>query len=334
LGAATLLAIVVFGAALAPASAAAPGEDPPAAQPGGFTAPVAGQVSYAEKGAFTISWNAGDVAAESWRVVRAHGYVDLDGGCAGVSYERDTALETTQTTVLMPKQYARRCYVYRVWPSTADPGSEPTYVSGTVRVLKPWTGTYNLYRTGVFSTQRTMTWCVAASVQMMLNIIHGRQDHSRESQERYIRFARKNDQYTTAEAKGTDAQGWAATLARFGGGTGYHSVSTQTYRSSIRSMARRMRETGKPVGLIVAHSGHAWVATGFEASADPAMDPSAEVTAVYVMGPLYPRQTRGGYDMPPNTRLSYDRLKSFHTRYYDSAGPKNPWENTFVTIQP
>jgi hypothetical protein len=271
---------------------------------------------------------------DSWRVVRSRGYIDINGGCEGANYEPDVTLKTVDTSVLMPKQYARRCYYFSVWPSGSDPASDPTYVSGPVRMLKPWAGTYNLYRDGVFSTQRTITWCVAASVQMMLNIIYGTDDHSRESQERYIRFARKNDHYSTAEAKGTDAQGWAATLERFGGGNGYHAVSTQTYRASIRGLARRMRETGKPVGLIVAHSSHAWVAVGFDATADPAIDHTAEVTAVYVMGPLYPRQRRGGYDMPPNTRLPYDRLKSFHTRYYDSAGPNNPWEGTFVTIQP
>ena len=39
-----------------------------------------------------------------------------------------------------------------------------------------WSGRYDLYRSGVFSSQQTMTWCVAASVQMMLNIVRGQSD--------------------------------------------------------------------------------------------------------------------------------------------------------------
>ena len=74
--------------------------------------------------------------------------------------------------------------------------------------------------------------------------------------------------------------------------------------------------------------------TGFSATADPALDPQATITAVYVMGPLYPRKPHDGYDPSPDTRLSFDQLKSYFTRYYDSLGPHNPWEGSFVTILP
>jgi hypothetical protein len=268
--------------------------------------------------------------------------VDLNGGCDAAILAPDAELDSADPTLVVPGQLPNRCYQFAVWAVTAPPeeppagASEdpPTYVSGVVRVLKTWMGKQNLYRSGVFVTQKTMTWCVAASVQMMINVIRGTSDHSRETQQKYIKYARKNDLYTTAEAKGTDAMGWVRTLARFGGGDGYHVVSSSSYKWAVRTAVKRLRQTTKPVGLIVMHSNHAWVLTGFEATADPALDPSFQVTALYVSGPLYPRQSSGGYDMPPNTRVSYDRMKSFLTRYYDSVGPNNPWEGTYVTIQP
>jgi hypothetical protein len=70
-----------------------------------------------------------------------------------------------------------------------------------------------------------------------------------------------------------------------------------------------MRETGRPVGLLVWHGAHAWVLHGFEASADPLRDPAATITAVYVSDPWYPRaSSTWGASPKPNTRLSITQL--------------------------
>src|SRR5918992_3886735 len=42
--------------------------------------------------------------------------------------------------------------------------------------LPRWTGGVNLYRTGVFSTQKTWIWCTAAGAQISRNIVLGRSD--------------------------------------------------------------------------------------------------------------------------------------------------------------
>lgn len=169
---------------------------------------------------------------------------------------------------------------------------------------------------------------------MMLNIVNHTKDHTSANQERYITYARRNDLYQSPAAKGSDAQGWAAALVHFGAGDSYKVVSNPRYKPSIQEAVRRLRATGKPVGLIVAHSNHAWVLTGFEATTDPAIDENAQITALYVMGSLWPRKSSNGYDPPPNTRLTFDELRKFHTRYYDKSGPDNPWEGMFVTIVP
>ena len=73
-----------------------------------------------------------------------------------------------------------------------------------------------------------------------------------------------------------------------------------------------MRANHRPVGLFVDAGGHAWVMTGFEATADPASTASFKVTSVQAMGPLYPDGTIGGkpYDPGPGTWLSLDQLRS------------------------
>lgn len=290
-------------------------------------------VTYAARGDLTVSWNAGDVTTDAWRLVRSSGQLDIDGGCDAVTYASQAPIATTTRSVVVAGQQADRCYRFAVWAGNSVSGN-PTWVSGTVRTLTTWNGRYNLYHHGVFASQATMTWCVAASMEMMLNIIKGQQDSSSADQEAYIVYARRNDLYTTPKAKGTDARGWAIALQHFGGGD-YHDVSSPRFKASIRAAVRRLRETGKPVGLVVAHSNHAWVLTGFEASADPALVYTAQITAFYVSGPLWPRSaSSGGYDPPPNTRLTYDQLRQFHTRYYDSRGPNNPWEGTFVSVLP
>jgi hypothetical protein len=197
-----------------------------------------------------------------------------------------------------------------------------------------WSGHEDLYRSGVFSSQKTLTWCVAASVQMMLNIVEGTHDHSRANQKRYIRYARKHDRYYDPSIPGTDGQGWVDDLHHFGGLASYHVVASRHYRGAIRSAVVRLRNTGEPVGLIVDYHNHAWVMTGFEASTDPAVDPGFTLKAVYVMGPLYPRPAHGGLDPPPDTRLTYQQLKAFLTPYIDTEKPHNPWEGAYVTIQP
>jgi hypothetical protein len=198
-----------------------------------------------------------------------------------------------------------------------------------------WSGRYDLYRKGVFSTQKTIRWCVAASIQMMLNIIDGTADHSRDNQLRYIRYARQHDLFRDPAVTGTDPKGWVASLNHFRGLADYHVVSSNTYANAIRSAVRRLRATGEPVGLIVDHHYHAWVMTGFESSTDPAVDHGFRLTAVYIMGPLYPRPPHNGMDPSPDTRLSYRRMKDFLNRYRGAAvAPNNPWEGTYVTIQP
>ena len=95
----------------------------------------------------------------------------------------------------------------------------------------------------------------------------------------------------------------------------------------------RLRLTGLPVALAVSHGNHGWILTGFRATADPATTSSFRVTSVRVTGPLYGLQSKNGYDMPPNTKLTIAELKRFFTpwRY---APKRMVWDGRYVSIQP
>ena len=112
-------------------------------------------------------------------------------------------------------------------------------------------------------------------------------------------------------------------------------VGSDSFKGAVRSAVKRLRVTHQPVGLIIDHHYHAWVMTGFEASADPKVDSSFVVQAVYIMGPLYPRpQQSNGLDPPPDTRLTRRELAHYLNTYIDHLKPNGPWEGKYVTIQP
>jgi hypothetical protein len=94
-----------------------------------------------------------------------------------------------------------------------------------------------------------------------------------------------------------------------------------------------LRRTNLPVGITVANGGHAWVLTGFTATADPLSTTSFTVTSVRVVGPLFGLQSRNGYDMPPDTKLTPAQLRHYFTPW--KYAPKRMiWDGTYVSIQP
>ncbi len=162
----------------------------------------------------------------------------------------------------------------------------------------------NLFRSGDFVSQVTSRTCVGASIQMMVNI-GGPDDRTRKTQLRFWDLARD---LSSSRWGGTNARGWAEALTDLGEGT-YVVDSRDDLRLAVTKAARVIRQTGSPVGLLVWHGAHAWVMHGFEATADPLVNPLARVTAVYVSDPWYPRvSSTYGPSAPPNARLTVAQL--------------------------
>ena len=153
--------------------------------------------------------------------------------------------------------------------------------------------TLDLSAPGDFVAQANFVQCVGASMQMMLNMIRAEDDRTAETQRNLQVLARSLSGLRPGgnERKGASVRGWTAGLNRLGGGP-YRTVGTADLAASLKLAARAMRETGRPVGLLVWRGRHAWVMAGFTATADPRLTGEFEVTRVIVLDPLYPYGSR------------------------------------------
>ena len=203
----------------------------------------------------------------------------------------------------------------------------------TDAALPRWRGGIDLHRSGVFSTQKTWHWCTAANVQIMRNIVEGRTNHGKAQQRRFFDYMRAHDRYPIPLRDGVDPVGWTAGLRHYVDPR-YHLVSSGSFQAALRSAVRNLRLTDLPVGITVAHGNHAWVLTGFSATADPAKTSYFRVTSVRVTGPLWGLQNRTyGYDMHPDKELTRKQLKRFFTPWH-YAGIQMVWEGDWVSVQP
>ena len=218
-------------------------------------------------------------------------------------------------------------------PSVAATTPVPAPGPGVqVAALAPWTGGVNVYRKGVFTTQKSWLWCTAASIQIIRNIVRGTRDHTAKSQRHYFNWMRKRNRYSLPLSAGVDAQGWAAGMRHFVDAR-YRLIASKTFDSALRLAVIRLRKTNLPVGVTVSRGNHAWILTGFTATADPAATRDFKVTSVRVTGPLYGLQSKNGYDMKPNKKLTVAQFRRFFTpwRY---APKRMIWDGRFVSVQP
>jgi hypothetical protein len=199
--------------------------------------------------------------------------------------------------------------------------------------LSRWTGGIDLYRSGVFTTQKSWLWCTAADVQIIRNIADHQADHSTASQQRYFDYMRGHNRYRIPVSDGVDPAGWTAGLRHFVDGR-YRLYASRSFDSALRSAVTNLRKTNLPVAITVSHGNHAWVLTGFTATADPATTSHFNVTSVRVVGPLWGLQSRSyGYDMRADTKLTPSQLRGFFTPWHYTSVPM-AWEDRWVSVQP
>ena len=213
-------------------------------------------------------------------------------------------------------------------PATSAPDPTPSPVPATpAPPLKAYA--LNLYRAGDFVAQYTFEWCVGASLQMALNITTDDEDTSRAYQE---------ELWTMAQARsdspfgGANPLGWTAALNDLGVGP-YQLVSIPDFDEALRVAAAAIRETRRPVGLVMWRGRHAWVMSGFESMGDPRVRDDFRVTGVRVLDPLYPHgSTVWGPSPKPNALVSPSTLaRQFVIR---DRGRHEPWCSAGVSPGP
>jgi hypothetical protein len=159
----------------------------------------------------------------------------------------------------------------------------------------------NLYRRGDYVAQYTFEWCVGASLQMALNMTTAQSDTSRAYQKELWEMAQAR---SSSPFGGANPRGWTAALNDLGIGP-YVLVSIPTFDEALRVAATAIRETKRPVGLVMWRGRHAWVMSGFESDGDPAAHADVTVTGIRVLDPLYPHGSRAWGPSPrPNALVS------------------------------
>lgn len=167
----------------------------------------------------------------------------------------------------------------------------------------------DLHRRQAHVRQVTTAMCVPASMQIMINLMSGgAPDRTEETQRELYALARSYSPWITPDRRGAAANGWAAGLEYLGYGN-FEPQGLPTLDEALRTAARQMRFLNKPVGLIVWSGDHAWVMSGFRATADPAWTDNFDVTAVWIEDPWSGRTDRTwGKGLAPHTLVSRDDL--------------------------
>ena len=159
---------------------------------------------------------------------------------------------------------------------------------------------------GDFVAQTNFVQCVGASMQMMLNMIQPSNDRTAKTQLSLQKLARSlsGPSRTGFQRQGASVRGWMNGLNQLAAGP-YRLVGAATLDEAMQTAALAIRTTGKPVGLLVWHGRHAWVMSGFEATADPLRDSTFQVTKAVVLDPLYPHGSlRWGASPSPRLAVS------------------------------
>lgn len=188
------------------------------------------------------------------------------------------------------------------------PTPSPTPASVPTPAPAPRAFALNLYQEGDFVPQYTFEWCVAASIQIMHNLIDDTgggtwADRVQQGQLWEMARARSSNSFN-----GANPLGWAEVLTKVGMGS-YTVVSIADYQEALRTAARAIADTGRPVGLVMWRGRHVWVMSGFTSLGDPDRFPRFSVTGIRVQDPLYPYgDERWGPSPAPNALLTPKQL--------------------------
>ena len=267
---------------------------------------------------------AGTVPGGSVAAIRPAPTVTASGAPAATSRTVEPAASSPAVLPALPGQA----------PTTA-PTRSPALEPSPALDPPPREGPFeiDLYEKGDFVSEASKIWCVPAAMQTMINIMSPGADEATATQKRYYALARKLSP-PTLEGAGAEPGGWAAALDRLGYGP--YAVAVEPTRvAAIHAAATALRMTGRPVGLLVWRGAHAWVMSGFRATADPARTDDFTVTHVFIEDVWYPRVSSiWGRSRPPDALVPVGLLPEDYLRWKRPTGPYPGKDGKFVLIIP
>jgi hypothetical protein len=196
---------------------------------------------------------------------------------------------------------------------------------------KPVPFSMDLYHKGDYVGELTKVWCLPAAMQTSMNIMDPGADTTRATQARIFALARKLDPAPDGAA---EPEGWAQGLTKLGYGA-YAVTEKSSIKDAIHLVARQIRLTNRPAGLMVWRGAHSWVVSGFTATADPALTNSFTVTAVRIEDVWYPRfSTIWGYSRPPDALVPASALPADYLPWKRPTGRYPGKDGKFVVVIP
>jgi murein biosynthesis integral membrane protein MurJ len=197
---------------------------------------------------------------------------------------------------------------------TADAGPTPAPTTAPSPTPKPGPFAMDLYDKGDFVGEYKDTWCVPAAMQTSINIMSRGADTSKTFQAKLFSLAYSLEPGNTG---GADAAGWPEGLTKLGYGQ-YKLDVSGSIRGAARAVARAIRYTNRPAGLVVWYGWHSWVVSGFKATADPALTTDFDVIGLYIEDVWYNRHSSiWGWSNPPDTFVPFGDLDIDYKPYHE-----------------
>jgi putative peptidoglycan lipid II flippase len=202
---------------------------------------------------------------------------------------------------------------------TAQASSTPTQPAGSP--TPPGQFAMDLYQPGDFVGEITDTWCVAAAMQTMMNIMDAGADTTRDTQTKLDALA---VQVAQSRSGGPLPEGWAGGLQQLHYGN-YKVAPQGTMAAAVKLVVKQIATTNRPAGLVVWKGWHSWVVSGFVATADPRKTDNYTVIGLYIEDVWYNRHStlnnvaRGGFSRPPDSLVPYGELGVDFNPWYQAV---------------
>jgi hypothetical protein len=189
----------------------------------------------------------------------------------------------------------------------------------------------DLYHPGDFVSEQEKIWCAAAATLTMVNVMSPGADRTAATQRQIQLLGRK---LGPAPDLGLEPEGMAKALDRLGFGR-YEVTSERTIPRAVKAAARAIRLTGRPAALLVWRGAHAWVMSGFRATADPALTDDFQVTHVRIEDVWWPRvSTIWGESRSPDALVPVRLLPEDYLPWKRPTGRYPGKDGRFVLVVP
>ncbi len=211
------------------------------------------------------------------------------GQVTSVAFARPTATASSPTTATPAPSPSIAPGGAIVIPSPSPtPAASPSPTPTPKPKPKPVTVKVVAKPKAVFVSEAEKTWCAAAAVQIVLNANGDRPDTTYDRQARIHRLQVAATSRSDSRNGGAGPEGMVATLNRLGG-VDYELRSYPSRSAALLAAAKAIARTDRPAILLAWRGAHAWVMSGYKATADPLVFKNAVVKGAYILDPWYPR---------------------------------------------